>query len=296
MNFRVLAAALLLGASAFAHADSLRFCDSQKEPNAAEQDALLRFSAIIKGELENSGNDLALVSRSGLRLDRIGQRYSHAGISLMASANGPWSVRQLYYACDEKKPRIFDQGMAGFVLGTSDVEQAYVSLVFLPAEADAALAQAALDGRRSLALLGASYSANAYPFSVDYQNCNQWVAEMLALAWDDPAEAGSREQAQRWLQAERYVPTTIQLGPLMLLGLFVPWVHNGGHPSADTGAGRYRVSMPASLEHFVHERYPQAKRVELCRNGSRVVIHRGWDAIADGCVASADDQQLTLAP
>lgn len=282
--------ALLLAAGG-AQADSLRFCDVQKEPNATEQDALLRFSALVKDELAASGQDLALVSRSGLNLQRIGQRYSHAGISLKASANGPWSVRQLYYACDEKKPRIFDQGMAGFVLGTSDVAQAYVSLVFLPAEAGAALEAAALDDRRALALLGANYSANAYPFSLAFQNCNQWVAEMLAMAW---GAAGDRADAQQWLQAQHYEPTNIQLGSLMLLGLFVPWVHSGDHPPADTGAGRYRVSMPASLEAFARERVPGATRVELCRSGARIVIHRGWTSIAEGCVAAEGDTELAL--
>ncbi len=290
MKSWLLAVALAASAAA-SHADSLHYCETEKEPSASEQDALLRFTALIKTELEQSGQDLALISRSGLKLDRIGQRYSHAGFSLKASANTPWSVRQLYYACDEKKPRIFDQGMAGFVMGVSDVSVAYVSLVFLPEDAGKALAQAALDDRRSLALLSATYSANAYPFSLAYQNCNQWVAEMLAMAWGDST---SRPEAQAWLQAERYEPTSIQLGPLMLLGLFVPWIHSGDHPQADTAAGRYRVSMPASLERFVHARVPAATRVELCRSGTRMVIHRGWDSIADGCVPGDGDEVLSL--
>ena len=289
-----LLAVALAGASA-AHADSLRFCDRHDEPSAAEQDALLRFSAIVKGELDRSGQNLALVARSGLNLEHIGQRYSHAGISLKASANTPWSVRQLYYACDEKKPRIFDQGMAGFVLGTSDVATAYVSLVFLPGDAGAALERAALDDLRSLALLGASYSANAYPFSIEYQNCNQWLAEMLALAWSGPgADVETRAQAQQWLRLEGYVPTSLQVGLLMLLGAFVPWIHGDDHPSADKAAGRYRVSMPESLERFARAEVPGATRVELCRSGSRVVIHRGWTALADGCEAGKGDEVLGL--
>ncbi len=122
--------------------------------------------------------------------------------------------------------------MAGFVLGTSDVSVAYVSLVFLPGDAGAALAQAALDDRRALALLGASYSANAYPFSLAFQNCNQWVAEMLALAWGDGT---SRAETQQWLQIQGYEPTSLQVGPLMLLGLFVPWIPQRRPPAAGHG-------------------------------------------------------------
>ncbi|HEY1392705.1 MAG TPA: DUF2145 domain-containing protein, partial [Methylibium sp.] len=88
--------------------------------SAEQQDVLLRFGAIVKDELEKSGQSLVLITRSGLDLSRFGVRYSHAGLSLKASRNAPWSVRQLYYACDERKPRLYDQGMSGFLLGADD--------------------------------------------------------------------------------------------------------------------------------------------------------------------------------
>ena len=47
-------------------------------------------------------------------------------------------------------------------------------------------------GSAALALLGREYSANAYPFSPRYQNCNQWVAELLATAWRPAGAAGWR--------------------------------------------------------------------------------------------------------
>ena len=80
---------------------------------------------------------VAIVSRSGLDLARFGQRYSHTGVSLKGSEVAPWSVRQLYYACEEKKPRIFDQGLTAFLLGMSSPAGGYVSAVFLPDEAAA---------------------------------------------------------------------------------------------------------------------------------------------------------------
>ena len=109
------------------------------------QDRLIQVAAVVKNELDRSGQTLALVARSGLALQRFDQRYSHAGVSLKASPNTPWSVRQLYYACDEQRPRIFDQGMSGFVLGANDPAEGYISIVLLPAEAASALERAALD-------------------------------------------------------------------------------------------------------------------------------------------------------
>ncbi|MBB4845277.1 hypothetical protein HNP55_003824 [Paucibacter oligotrophus] len=286
------AGCLLLGTAA--QASSTGYCDRPAPADAASQHKLLRFAEIVKNELNQSGRGLALVARSGLDLARFDQRYSHAGLSLRESENTPWSVRQLYFACDEGRPRIFDQGMAGFVLGGDDPRLGYISLLFLPPEASARLERAALDKGLALQLLNPRYSANAYAFGLQYQNCNQWVAEMLAAAWGEGVN--DRAQAQAWLQAQDYRPTTMALGwrPLQWLGAFIPWVHSEDHPEQDLADLRYRVSMPASLEAFVRAQWPGSQRVELCHTENRVVLRRGWEPIAAGCVAGADDLVLDL--
>ncbi|HUP06958.1 MAG TPA: DUF2145 domain-containing protein, partial [Caldimonas sp.] len=115
---RAVAAMLLALVCAGASASSIAFCDQATRPSSArQQDRLLRFAAVVRAELEASDGASAIVARSGLDLDRFGQRYSHAGVSLRTSGNGAWSVRQLYFACDERVPRLYDQGMAGFVAG-----------------------------------------------------------------------------------------------------------------------------------------------------------------------------------
>jgi len=310
---------------------SSRYCDAPNALDATQQDRLLRFAAVLKARLEASGRPLALVARSGLDLRRFGQRYSHAGISLQASPNTPWSVRQLYYACDEGRPRLYDQGLAGFVSATDDASLGYVSVLLLPSEAGAALARVALDNRAALRLLGDAYSANAYPFGLRYQNCNQWLAELMALAWGgapaeargeldpdgaaadaDPAgrarqagpaaqaaQAGQphhRAAAQAWLQASGYAPTQVALRtPLWrLAALFVPWLHEDDHPPEDLAAGVVQVSLPAALEAFVLARHPAAERLELCHRGTQVVVRRGGRPIAEGCVAERGDEVLRL--
>ncbi len=278
-------------------ASGLRSCEQPPQMSAAQQDRLFRFGALIKAELDASGQSLALVARSGLDLSRFGMRYSHAGLSLKASQNTPWSVRQLYYACDEQKPRIFDQGMAGFLLGSDTAEIGYISVVFLPPADAAALERAALDNRRAVQVLSASYSANAYPFSLTYQNCNQWVMEMLALSWGGLDESAAlRPQAQNWLKEQGYSPTVMEVGsrPLMWLAHFIPWLHSDDHPADDLDQQRYRVSMPASIEAFVQNRSPEVQRIEFCHTDRHVVIRRGWEPIADGCQPGPDDQVIAL--
>lgn len=272
-------------------------CSSTPTLTAQQQDHLLRFAAIVKQELDASGQALALVSRSGLNLQRFGVRYSHAGMSLKASENTPWSVRQLYYACDEHRPRLYDQGLAGFVFGSEDPALGYVSIVLLPAPEAAALEHAALDKARALRLLAATYSANAHAYSLRYQNCNQWVMELLAAAWGALDDADDlRARAQAWLREQGYAPRPLAVNShlLMLAATFAPWFHVDDHPQDDLYALRFRISMPATIEAFVRERVPGAERIELCHNAGRVVIHRGWQPVAEGCTPGDGDRVIDL--
>lgn len=291
-----------LTASAHAQSGSPAFCDRLQPLTAPQQDTLLRFAAIVRRELADGAPDDAsaggvLVSRSGLDLSRFAIRYSHTGVA-WRSATGAWSARQLYYACDEGRPRIFDQGMAGFAMGIDNPALGYVSIVKVPAAAAAALRDAALDTPRALHLLSNAYSATAYPFSLRYQNCNQWVAELMAAAWGDLADGDDlRERAQAWLAAAPYAPAPVSVPSrwLMWVAPLVPFVHLDDHPAPARQARQLAISLPATLETFVHQRWPDAERVELCHNSRQVVLHRGWTAIADGCVAAADDTVIALA-
>jgi hypothetical protein len=289
------AAAWLLGAAA-AQASSARYCEPVQPLSAGQQATLLRFAARIKAELDRSGQAVALVARSGLDLSRLGLRYSHAGLSLLDNPASPWAVRQLYYACDEQQPRLFDQGLTGFLLGSDNPQLGYVSVLLLPAQAAQPLAAAALDKARALQLLHPAYSANAYAFSTTFQNCNQWVAELLAAAWGPPLPASApRAAAQQWLQSAGYQPSAIEVGwPLRWAGAFIPWLHDADHPAPALAQGRYGVSMPASLEAFVQARVPGTQRVEFCHHGAQMVVHRGWSPVADGCVAGPGDELLAL--
>jgi hypothetical protein len=281
-------------------AEALRYCELHAPVDPAVQDRMIQIAGVVKGELERSGQRVALVARSGLALERFGQRYSHAGVTLKASPNGPWSVRQLYYACDDRRPRIFDQGMSGFVLGMQDRTEGYLSIVLLPTaagDAAAALEHSALDDRRALQLLGTTYSANAYAFSTRYQNCNQWLAELLASAWDPQTQGPDpRGQAQRWLMDQGYQPTVMAVGwqPLIWVSNLLQWLHNDDHPGDDLARALFRVSMPESIETFVHGLVPQSERIEVCYTGQQIVVRRGWKPIAQGCTADKGDETIEL--
>jgi hypothetical protein len=282
-----------------AHAGTLRYCDSPAPMSAAQQDKLLRVAGILKDELERSGTRAALIARSGLNLRWFGMRYSHAGLSLAGNTDAPWSVRQLYFSCDDQAPRLFDQGLPAFLLGTENPDLGYISLVTLPAEAAAPLVPVALDNRKALSLLGATYSANAYSFNTRYQNCNQWLAELLGLAWGGTAaeaDTPPRAASQAWLKAQGYSGSVFALGlrPVTWLTAFSPWLNRDDHPEEQLAQAQFVVSMPASIETFVRSRVPAAERLELCHTDRHVLLRRGWEPLADGCVAQDGDTVIPL--
>lgn len=299
--WRLLFVALLnLLAPEVSTAGVLRYCSAAPQLTAVQQDKILQFAAIAREALATSGSRLAIVSRSGLDLSYFNQRYSHAGVSLQTISGMPWSVRQLYFDCAEQKPRLFDQGLAGFVLGADDPDKGFLSMVFLPTAEANALEEAAQNNAVSLQLLARQYSANAYAFSTLYQNCNQWVAELLAVAWAPQRPSGSdaRMHAQSWLATQGYAPTefTLNWRPMLWATAWSNLVHTDDHPAADLEALTLRVSMPASLEAFIQAKFPAADRVELCRTRTQVVIRRGWRPLPDDCIAADGDQQIAFAP
>jgi hypothetical protein len=284
------------------------FCTDTTEPGAAVQDRLIQVAAVVKAELAASGHRAAIVARSGLALKRLGQRYSHAGVSLQASPNAPWSVRQLYFACDEQRPRIFDQGLPGFVLGVHDAEVGFVSALLLPPEPEAALTQAALDDALALQLLGSTYSANAHAFALTFQNCNQWLAELLATAWGgqqmaapdgrradtpdgSPDTLRARAQAQTWLRQQGYQATVLDIGwgPLLWLANLSPWLHTRRPPCRRPGCGAPAGQHARGAGALCAAAAPATQRLEVCYTSNM----RYYAGAGHPCLTTASPLKVT---
>lgn len=276
---------------------SAQFCGNFKPQTVQQQDRVLQFAAVVRQALQDSAEQVALISRSGLNLKRFGLRYSHSGVLLASDEGAPWSVRQLYYDCDLGKPRLFDQGLAGFLVSAETPDLAFVSIVFLPRDKADALHAAALDRARFAPLLAAQYSANAYPFSVRYQNCNQWVAELLATAWapldrGEQREGVLREGAQQWLRQTGYAPRPIAVDSHLtkLVAGFVPLIHLDDHPEETRLGMQFQTSLPTDIERWLRTLAPDARRLELCHDTDQIVVRDGWQAMGETCSAQPGDR------
>lgn len=247
---------------------------------------------------------MALVARDGLDLDAFGLRYSHAGFARAdAGRAGRWAVRQLYFACDEGRPRIFDQGLTAFLLGSANPRRGHVRLLLPPPAAAAALARAANDDALARALRAPSYAANAHPWSTRHQNCNQWALELLAQAWGAPRPAGAldetrtdalRAASQRWLAEAGYEPSVLHAGWLMPFARHVRWLRDDDQPAADQAARVYRVTMPEAIERFVRTREPGTRSVEACHTPERLVLRVDGPPLPDDCRPAAGDRVVDL--
>ena len=284
--------------SGAAQAEALRACNPGPPPSLQQQDRLLQLSQLIKQDLEARGARLAVVARSGTDLRRFGVDYSHAGLALRLNPQGPWAVRQLYYDCDSRQSALFDQGLTGFLLGSEGADQGRLLVLQLPPEAESSLEQTALDRERALALLGTHYVANAHPDDPLRQNCNQWLAELLAEAWGAAArsEPSPRERAQAWLREQGHAVQPVQLstGLWFAAAAFVPWLSQQGHPPQDRAALRLHTTLPRDLQGFLSRRLPDLRTVEWCYRGALAVKRAQGLALNAACEPGPGDQVLAL--
>lgn len=306
-----LALTLLIGLGS-AQAGVLRHCEAPADRTAAQQDRLLRMSALVRERLDAQASGVAIVARSGLNLSWWGQRYSHAGLSLQANPLGPWFVRQLYYDCAAREPRIFDEGLAGFVSGMANPDRGHLLVLILPARpVTERLERLALHGPTALGLLGTRYTANAHAFSTWSQNCNQWLAELLAFALQPATEPplasrprdlspeqdpSLRAKAQALLRAQGYEPTRFALGNPLITWFAgqIPWLSLEDHPPEDLQRNLLRVSMPESIAAHVMAHVPGVRRIEACFTTAQIVVRQDGAALDEACTAQPGDQVVTL--
>jgi hypothetical protein len=206
------AATLMLAAGA-AHAG--RPCEA--EPPRA--DAVTRGMALAQATalaLDGSGADVVVLARAGQDLSAYGLSYSHLGFAYREHSSGQpvWRVAHKLNHCGSAEGALYRQGLGEFFLDRPHRYEA--AFVVLAPQTQALLLPLLRDNTRLAAWHTPHYNMLAYPWSITYQQSNQWAIETLAGA-SEPA-ANTRRQAQAWLQLKGYEPTSLRLGPLTRLG------------------------------------------------------------------------------
>ena len=170
--------------------------------------------------LETLQPEIALIARVGQDLSKYGLRYSHIAFVQKDAASGQWRVTHLLNGCNSNQSALWHEGLANFFL---DDLFAYEALLVIPSPGLQHKLQTLVSNEAGIKRMHQPlYNMLAYPFSLKYQNSNQWVLELTteALAQQagiDPAIT-TRKQAQQWLQLTNYQASTLKLGPLTRLG------------------------------------------------------------------------------
>lgn len=203
--------------------------------------------------LENSGAEVAILARVGADISEHGLRYTHAGFALRDHPKGRWFVRHQLNVCATDRSGIYDQGLLNFYL---DDLLAYEALAIIPTPSLQRRVAAMALSPNALRLHHQTYSMIANPFSTKYQNSNQWVLEILALAQAPTGLPVNRRQAQTLLRRADFRPTQISISPFKVLGasLFRANVRFDDHGQTESDNGRYNVVSVGSVREYLRSR------------------------------------------
>lgn len=203
------------------------------------------LAARVARRLDESGATVAIVARAGQDLGRYGVSWSHMGFAYREPGR-PWRVVHKLNQCGTASGGLYRQGLGEFFL---DRMFRYESaIVVLSPAAQGKLLPMLPDNERISRWHEDAYSMVAYPWSLRYQQSNQWVLETLAGAMD-PGVA-TRAQAQDWLGRRGYEPTVLRLGAFERLGARVGSANIAfdDHPDSKRFSGRIEtVTVDSAL-------------------------------------------------
>lgn len=228
----------------------------EKELPPAGVRAGLTLALALASELDRHGAQVAFVARVGQDLSRYGLRYSHVGIAWRDPASGTWTMVEELNECGTAHSTLYSDGFGNFFL---DDLFAYEAKVVIPTPAVQRAIEATLASGAAIRLHEPRYSEIAYPWSTRYQNCNQWVLEVLAEALDPP-RVTDRAGAQSWLRDHGYRPAVIGVSPFEQIGaqLFAANIAFDDHPQDQLSAGAIDVVTADSALDYLVEIDPAA--------------------------------------
>ena len=212
-------ALLVLGAALIAWAGSAhagRSCENK--PLTAETmskglNLAVKAAKALDAEYKKNGTQVVLLAREGQDLSKYELKYSHYGWAYR-TPEGVWRVAHKLNECGTAGGHVYRQGLGEFFL---DDMWSYTAGVQVPTPAVQKALWSFLTQPSVLRLQNEPYSMVSYAWGQKYQQSNQWATETLAAAMN-PAGIQNRAQAQSWLQAQGYEPSSLIIRAFSRLG------------------------------------------------------------------------------
>jgi hypothetical protein len=184
-------------------------CGERAAPTPQALAKGLALGERLRDQLEAGGASAALVGRIGLNLSEFGQRYTHMGMAVRDHVRKRWLVMHLFNPCGKSESEILVQPLERFY--EVDLFD-YEGLVITPSYVhQAALRSAFMNPATARLLHTSAYNLIAHPFNTRFQNSNQWILEMTALALEGKGSIRDRAAAQNWLKARGFEPGNIRI-------------------------------------------------------------------------------------
>jgi len=183
----------------------------------------------LRDALNETTAEVALVGRIGSDQSKRGIRYTHAGIAWRDHEAGPWHFTHMLNHCGSNRSQLFDDGPVDFFL---ERPFRYTAQVIVPVPALQKELARRLRMHDGGPIHEPRYSAIANPFRTKFQNSNQWILELIAIALD-PEATPTREHAQLILRGMDYQPERVRLGFFERVG-----THRMGNVSLDDHSRR----------------------------------------------------------
>jgi hypothetical protein len=221
----------------------------EKPLAAADVRAGMTLAVDVRNALDREHAEIALVARVGRDLSRYGLRYSHVAFAWRGHPRGDWTMVEALNQCGTASSALYDDGLANFFL---DDMFAYQAKVVIPSpEVQRRIADVLAAGRGGR-FHEPRYNLVAYPFATRYQNSNQWLLETLADALAE-GQISNRSDAQTWLRASGFRPSTLHVPAMERLGaqLFRVNVAFDDQPIDRRMAGKIDVVSAESVLDFV---------------------------------------------
>ena len=212
-------ALLVLGAALIAWAGSAqagRSCENK--PLTAETmnkglNLAVKAAKALDAEYKKNGTQVVLLAREGQDLSKYELKYSHYGWAYR-TPEGVWRVAHKLNECGTAGGHVYRQGLGEFFL---DDMWSYTAGVQVPTPAVQKALWSFLTQPSVLRLQNEPYSMVSYAWGQKYQQSNQWATETLAAAMN-PTGIQNRAQAQSWLQAQGYEPSSLIIRAFSRLG------------------------------------------------------------------------------
>lgn len=199
--------------------------------------------------LDRLGATVVVIGRAGQDLGRYGVHWSHMGFAYRERPDQAWRVVHKLNHCGSASASVYRQGLGEFFL---DRMFRYKAGIVVPTkEVQAKLLPVLRDNAPLMRFHVDAYNMLAYPWSLRYQQSNQWVLETLAGAMEPTIT--TRSQAQAWLQMRNYQPAVLRIGAFERLGARATSANIAfdDHPDAKRYSGRIEtVTVDSAFNWF----------------------------------------------